>query len=188
MSLPPSRTQLYLHDVAFSFLRRDRYFTAFLVLCTAHAHFLSHHPGGHDTEYSNAVHGLGLKALIYGRPTAAERCFRATLFEKKRTRDPTILYSIIHLARALELQIEYEKAEKVLRRGIKKYTASHEKRLEAVWMLAHVVEKQGRGDDALTLYCYAYVSAKMALGEEHQDAVAYREDYERLKMEMGVEG
>lgn len=51
-------------------------------------------------------------------------------------------------------------------RGVKKYRSCHEKRLEAVWMFGFVVEQLGRGDEALTLFCCAWVSAKTVLREE----------------------
>ncbi|KAH3916620.1 hypothetical protein HBI56_048100 [Parastagonospora nodorum] len=188
MSQPTSRTQLYLHDLASSYLQEDQYATSFLILCAAHFHFICHHPYTHDETYTNALDSLGATALIQSTPSSAERYFRASLYEKIRTRHPTTLHSTIHLARALSLQSKYKQAERVLRKGIKKYRSCHEKRLEAVWMLGRVVEELGRGDEALTLFCCAWISAKTVLGEEDEVTVRYGIDYSRLKGQRGVEG
>ncbi|EAT90324.1 hypothetical protein SNOG_02112 [Parastagonospora nodorum SN15] len=174
MSQPTSRTQLYLHDLASSYLQEDQYATSFLILCAAHFHFICHHPYTHDETYTNALDSLGATALIQSTPSSAERYFRASLYEK--------------IPRALSLQSKYKQAERVLRKGIKKYRSCHEKRLEAVWMLGRVVEELGRGDEALTLFCCAWISAKTVLGEEDEVTVRYGIDYSRLKGQRGVEG
>lgn len=86
------------------------------------------------------------------------------------------------------MQAKYKQAERVLRKGIKKYRSCHEQRLEAVWTLGCVVEQLGRADEALTLFCCAWISAKTVLGEEDLETVKYGIDYGRLQGQRGVEG
>lgn len=107
--------------------------------------------------YTNALDGLGLKALLYGAPVVAERCFRVSLLEKETTLAPHnegIIRSAVHLARALDLLGRYGEAKCALRRVIRVYGGDdYEKLLEAVWILACAVEKQGRWYEALTFMC-----------------------------------
>jgi tetratricopeptide (TPR) repeat protein len=161
---------------------------SFLVLYAAHLHFICHHPYTHDENYTNALDNLGTRALLQSTPSSAARYFRASLHEKGRTQHPTTLHSTINLAQALCLQAKYKQAERVLRKGIEKYRACHEKRLEAVWTLGCVVEQLGRVDEALTLFCCAWISAKTVLGEEDLWTEKYGIDYSRLRGQRGVEG
>jgi hypothetical protein len=191
MSQVPSRTQGVLHDLAFWLLRRDRYTTAINVLRIAHAHFLLRHPHRHDEMYTDILDGLGLKALLHSNPVDAERCFRASLKEKKRVLPLghwMIVQSTAQIARALCMHGKFGDAEGWLREGIEgctdTYGTHNETILDAVWLLAYVVEKQGRCNEALQLYMRSYEGARTKLGESHADTIDYYGDYVRLRNEL----
>ena len=182
-----SRTQTRLHDLALSSFRRKHNTTTFYLLRAANLYFRALYPSSFDPHFTHTLDAIGLEALVWGDPSHAERCFRASLTERKRTLPLghwMITESTVHLAQALGVQGRLNEAEELLRWSVawhaERRGSQHKESREVMWLLARLLEETGRCGEALGLYEECYVGALGAVGEHHVDTREYWGDYMRL--------
>jgi hypothetical protein len=195
MVSPSSRTQTRLYNFAFSLLRHKNYTAAYGILRAANVHFRTLHPSSFDQQYTSALDDSGLEALMFGDPSYAERCFRASLKSKARTLPSghwKITASMVNLAQALGVQGRLEEAESLLWWSLRWHAdrlgTRHKEGRDVVSLLAWMLEESGRWAGALGLYVCAYAGARCTVGEHHDDTREYRKDCVRVLTILQSEG
>jgi tetratricopeptide (TPR) repeat protein len=107
----------------------------------------------------------------------AERCFRFSLKEKEGKR-----WSVGAgmLARALYARGKFGDAKVWARRCVEGCEGDVQGGLDAMWLLARILEAQGRWRDALEVYGYVAERATNELGKGHRDTIEYWEECIRV--------
>lgn len=146
-----------------------------------------------DCGLMKSVANLARALVEQGELARGERCMRRAFewYDAIATTEyPDRLRTMSELSSILCKLDRLEEAEQLARRCLaeraEKVAIDEDREVfECKWGLAGVLERQGRCDEALTLFKHAFEGAQKVLGERHEDTKDYQRDFERLLKEIG---
>ncbi|KAH7340049.1 hypothetical protein BKA66DRAFT_577234 [Pyrenochaeta sp. MPI-SDFR-AT-0127] len=134
-----------------------------------------------DFSWCHKLDLIGLRLQIDGKPMDAEPYFRQSLTEKERTLSighsgyPTVLNSVVSLARALAEQEKYAEAEKLFRRAFQWFDnqswKENPEKLQVIAELAIVLSRQGKSKEAESWASRCLLERNIWLGPEHRETL-----------------